>query len=181
MPRHDLSAWERVGPLLTARRVEISPRYANRVNFAAERGVNWRTAHDAERAKRSNFTDETLRQLESAYMLVPGSLDRTLAGDDLEPAPAERPAAPPAGPEGPRSLDELVDTVVQMLIRMIPPGADRGALEALWQLPPPVYTVERKLVLLAALGDAASSAASPAAEDAGEEGGALRRLPGRAG
>lgn len=88
MPTASRSAWERVGPMLAARRAQISPRYANRQAFADERGVRWRTLHDAEMAKRANFKAVTLRAFEAAYMLVPGSLDRTLAGGPLEPVPA---------------------------------------------------------------------------------------------
>ena len=99
MPTVNRSAWERVGPMLAARRAQISPRYANRQAFADERGVRWRTLHDAEMAKRANFKAVTLRAFETAYMLVPGSLDRTLAGGPLEPVPDA-----PAGRERPPAL-----------------------------------------------------------------------------
>lgn len=83
--------WERVGHLLAERRVQISPRYANRRAFADETGVNWRTLYDAEYGKRATFGRGTIRAFETAYQLVPGSLDRTLAGGPLEPADVPRP------------------------------------------------------------------------------------------
>lgn len=94
MPPADRTAWARLGRLLAERRVQISPRYANRRLFAGEREMNWRTLHDIELAKRGNFRPETMRAFEAAYMLVPGSLDRVLAGGDLEPLPVARATAP---------------------------------------------------------------------------------------
>jgi len=87
--------WERVGALLIDRRIEISPRYANRRVFAEETSLNWRMLHDAEHGKRATFKPETVRAFETAYRLVPGSLRRSLDGGPLEPAaePA-RPLAP---------------------------------------------------------------------------------------
>jgi hypothetical protein len=91
--------WERVGALLIDRRIEISPRYANRRAFAEETGLNWRTLHDAEYGKRATFKPETVRAFEAAYRLVPGSLARTLAGGGLEPLAAPAPPRPvPAAP-----------------------------------------------------------------------------------
>jgi hypothetical protein len=88
-----LEDWERTGPLLARRRVQISARYANRRAFAGDTGLNWRTLHDAERGKRGNFTAETVAAFEDAYRLVPGSLARTLAGAPLEPLPVTPPLA----------------------------------------------------------------------------------------
>lgn len=107
MPPADSSAWGRVGRLLASRRVQISARYANRRTFAAERGMNWRTLHDIEHAKRDNFRPETMRAFESAYMLVPGSLDRTLAGSDLEPLPPPQLVTTPPGGDGDPAGDIL--------------------------------------------------------------------------
>lgn len=106
MPPEDRTAWKRVGHLLAERRSQISPRYANRRAFAADREMNWRTLHDIELAKRDNFKPETMRAFEAAYLLIPGSLDRALAGGDLEPLPAAPssfplrpvPAVPPGSP-----------------------------------------------------------------------------------
>lgn len=79
------SDWERVGPMLVDRRIEISARYANRRAFAADVGINWRLLYDAEHGKRATFKPENVRAFETAYRLVPGSLERTLAGGPLEP------------------------------------------------------------------------------------------------
>lgn len=122
MPPGNLTAWQRVGPMLAARRVQLSPRYANRRTFAAEAGVNWRTLHDAERAKRANFKPETLRQFESAYRLASGSLDRTLAGGDLEPIPSS--GVPPLIPEPPTAAEEALEKFPDDLVS-----------QAIWRLP----------------------------------------------
>lgn len=100
MPPVDRSAWEHLGKLLAERRAELSPRYRNRRLFADETGLNWRTIHDVELAKRDNFKSGTMRAFESAYGLVAGSLDRTLKTGELEPlppAPEPRPPQPPPG------------------------------------------------------------------------------------
>lgn len=96
MPTADRESWERLGRLLAARRVEISPRYASRRDFAAEcmgSPSKWRTLHDLELAKRDTFRQDTIRSFEAAYRLVPGSIERTLAGGPLEPA--DVPGLPP--------------------------------------------------------------------------------------
>ncbi len=82
-PRHD--GWARTGALLVDRRIEIDPRYKDRMLFSKERGLNWRLLYDIERAKRENFKPESLTAIEVAYELVPGSLARTNAGGPLEP------------------------------------------------------------------------------------------------
>jgi hypothetical protein len=122
----DRNTRERAGHLLAARRAQLSPRYANRRVFAAERGMNWRTLHDIEHAKRDNFRPETLRAFETAYALVPCSLDRTLAGGDLEPLPAGQelpPLRPVAAVPGPPSADEIPR-----------PGSEAGDLDHLMRL-----------------------------------------------
>jgi AcrR family transcriptional regulator len=128
MPPADRTAWERLGKLLADRRAQISPRYANRRAFAADREMNWRTLHDVELAKRDNFRPETMRAFEAAYMLVPGSLDRVLAGGDLEPLPP--PALVPPLPAG--ALAEQViradDALIERLIR----GDE--VLDKIWRL-----------------------------------------------
>lgn len=118
MPPADRTAWERLGRLLTGRRAQISPRYANRRAFAADREMNWRTLHDIEGAKRDNFRPETMRAFEAAYMLAPGSLDRALAGGDLEPLPA-RPelVPPPPGAALAATFARADDVLIERLIR----------------------------------------------------------------
>jgi len=137
MPPADRTAWERLGRLLAERRSQISPRYRNRRAFAAEREMNWRTLHDVELAKRDNFTPATMSAFESAYMLAPGSLERTLAGGDLEPArvpgPAPLRAVPAPRPGGSVAVgvlfamldrhpddDDLAGEVLTALLRLFP-------------------------------------------------------------
>jgi hypothetical protein len=120
MPPADRTAWARLGRLLAERRVQISPRYANRRAFAADREMNWRTLHDIELAKRDNFRPDTMRAFEAAYMLAPGSLDRALAGGDLEPLPPLR-----AVPDHPLAAE---DPEIAALIR------DWPELETIWAL-----------------------------------------------
>jgi hypothetical protein len=89
-------AWQRLGELLVSRRVELDVRFRNRRTFAASVDLDYRVLYDIESTRRDNFTKSTLRAVEHAYRLTPGSLDRTLAGGPLEPADAttEEPAAP---------------------------------------------------------------------------------------
>jgi hypothetical protein len=145
MPPADRTAWERLGRLLTERRTQISPRYANRRAFAADREMNWRTLHDIEQAKRDNFKPETMRAFETAYMLAPGSLDRVLAGGDLEPAPDPRPAplraVPPSRASGPVAIGILFgmldrhpdddDLAAEILAAIVPLVPDDDTLAAI--------------------------------------------------
>jgi hypothetical protein len=105
MPPYPAGSWERLGELLVHRRVEIDLRYRNRQLFADERGLNWRLLYDIERAKRTNFEPETKAAIEVAYMLAPGSVDRVLAGGELEPQSAPDPAAPRERPLPPILAD----------------------------------------------------------------------------
>lgn len=94
--------WQRLGELLTRRRVELDKRYRNRTLFATERGLNYRLAYDIEEAKRTNFSPAALALIASAYAVTPASMDDALAGGELVPvAPAEAPPLPEAGAPGP--------------------------------------------------------------------------------
>jgi hypothetical protein len=91
-------AWQRLGHLLAARRTQVGARYRNKNLFAEEREINRRMVWSVETGARDNYGKDTLRAIESAYMLVPGSVERTVAGGPLEPAagtPGPRPATPP--------------------------------------------------------------------------------------
>ncbi|MBF8186366.1 hypothetical protein ITP53_11510 [Nonomuraea sp. K274] len=77
-------AWIRLGELLTARRVEIDPRYTNKRLFAGERGVNYRVISDIEAARRDNFGAPMLRAIEVAYRLERGAI-----AEAIEQGPAE--------------------------------------------------------------------------------------------
>jgi hypothetical protein len=118
--------WERVGRLLAERRVQISARYANRRAFAEETGLNWRTLYDAEYGKRATFRRETVRAFENAFRLAPGSIDRALAGGELEPLASLRPVPSPhpetEGSPSERERDKLIenypdDEVLQVIGR----------------------------------------------------------------
>jgi hypothetical protein len=140
MPSADQDARIRLGQLLTGRRAQISARYKNRREFAADTGLNWRLLYDVEQAKRDNFRPETLRAFESAYHLAPGSIDRVLAGGDLEPLPdAPRIAAVPdsAIPRTPREED--ADEAIEALI------AGNEVLRLLWNYPDPKGPVGKLL------------------------------------
>jgi hypothetical protein len=150
--------WERVGPMLAERRVQISARYANRRAFADDVGLNWRTLYDAEYGKRATFRAETIRAFESAYRLVPGSLARTLAGGDLEPAPPSLAAAVPLSGSGALTVggdDEAMAREAEILF----PG-DRTK-QAIWRTREPR---EVKLEIIALI-DRKRGTAPPARDE----------------
>jgi hypothetical protein len=135
MPPADQEAWKRLGRLLADRRIEIGARYKNKNLFATERQINRRMLWQVESGERDTYRPDTLRAIEAAYMLAPGSLERTLAGGDLERAAAEpavgrRPATGPlaAVPDG---ADE--DAVIEMLIANEPDPGRRSVLERTWR------------------------------------------------
>src|SRR5207253_3737222 len=86
-------SWKRLGEMLERRRVELDTRYRNLTLFAAERGIDYRLAWDAEHGARSNYRRPTLRAIEVAYGLPPGAIDDFLAS-----------AAPAASGERPPEL-----------------------------------------------------------------------------
>lgn len=96
MATYPREAWQRLGELLVARRVELDARYRNRREFARDVQMDYRVIYDIEVARRSNFGTSTLRGLELAYRLPTGALDEYLAGraSDLLGTPREDVAAP---------------------------------------------------------------------------------------
>jgi hypothetical protein len=104
-PPANESAWERLGSLLADRRIQIGARYRNKTLFAEERGINRRMLWAIESGVRDTYTPDTVRVIEAAYELAPGSLYRTRDGGDLEPL---QPAATPE-PAEPRWNAEPVD------------------------------------------------------------------------
>lgn len=91
--------WKRLARLLAARRVEIAPRYANRRLFCEERDLNRRMLWRIETGDDDNYSQAKIDEIEDAYLLVRGSLLRTVAGGELEALPAGAETAP-AGVSG---------------------------------------------------------------------------------
>lgn len=81
----DQSAWERLGALLVARRVELG--HTKRLTWARDvLGLTHdRTQSDLENARRTNYDAATLAQVEQQYMWSFGSIQRVLAGGNPEP------------------------------------------------------------------------------------------------
>lgn len=78
-------ARRRLGDLLLQRRVDIDARYANRRAFCTEAQVDYRVVSDIESARRDNFSQPVIVQLENAYRLKRGNIERILKGGGLEP------------------------------------------------------------------------------------------------
>lgn len=75
------TAWERLGRLLIARRVELG--FPNRSAFARHLGMSHdRTLADLEKARRQNFDETTLLFVENGYGWQAGSIREVLAGGD---------------------------------------------------------------------------------------------------
>lgn len=114
--------WERLGELLTRRRVDLDPRFQNRTVFAEERGLNYRLAYDIEEAKRSNFRPATLAAIASAYAVTAESVSAVLRGDgELEPLPADAPriTAVPA-PVPPGATLSAIDRIAALIATATP-------------------------------------------------------------
>ncbi|MFN2636814.1 MAG: hypothetical protein ABR585_07305 [Gemmatimonadaceae bacterium] len=104
MATYPHEAWQRLGELLVARRVELDVSYRNRRTFSAAVELDYRVLYDVESTRRTNFTKSTLRAIEQAYRLKANSLERTLGGGPLEPAePKEQPAEDSGGVEIPET------------------------------------------------------------------------------
>jgi hypothetical protein len=80
----DRAAWEKLGVLLRARRVD-GLGYKKRAQFARDRGIHERTAYNLEEAKRDSYADGTFALAEEAYGWAPKSISRFLA-DGTPPA-----------------------------------------------------------------------------------------------
>jgi hypothetical protein len=126
------AAWQRLGRLLADRRIEVGARYRNKNLFAEEREINRRMVWSVETGARDTYGKDTIRAIESAYALVPGSVERTVAGGPLEPLPvpgaaraaARAPRVPAAWDEGDPRDDDAArlfrgDTRHDRLIRNI--------------------------------------------------------------
>jgi hypothetical protein len=84
-PPHPDPAWQRLADLLIKRRVDIDVRYRNRRTFCAETDIEYRVISDIEGSRRTNFSRPMISQIENAYRLTPGNIQRILQGGDLEP------------------------------------------------------------------------------------------------
>ena len=87
LPPEDKAAYDRLGRLLRQRRIDLDLKYRTRTRFREERaaGINERMLQDIENGSRGGYSADNKRAIEGAYELAPGSLDRTLAGGDIEP------------------------------------------------------------------------------------------------
>lgn len=92
---------ERVGRLLSRRRVELNPRYSNRQKFLAATGLNARLVYDLERGRRFGYRDSTIDAVEQAYWLQPGAIAQALANPAITQLAARsgRPVPPEADEE----------------------------------------------------------------------------------
>jgi hypothetical protein len=75
-------SWQRLAEKLIERRVAIDPRYSNRRLFCDERGIDYRTVSDLERARRDNYGRPMLAKVEVAYKWAAGSVRQILEGGD---------------------------------------------------------------------------------------------------
>lgn len=83
-----LEAWERLGELLVARRVELG--FPNRTKFAKAKGLkDTRILAAVENVERQNFEAATIALMEHTYEWAPGSIRSVLAGG--EPTPKSKP------------------------------------------------------------------------------------------
>jgi hypothetical protein len=80
----DPRRWKLLGERLRQRREDIDPAYRNRAEWirSGSRGVSASVARDIENGNRANYDDPTIRAIEVAYKVVPGSVPAFLAGDD---------------------------------------------------------------------------------------------------
>jgi len=95
-----------------------------------------------ENGARDNYGRPTLRAVEAAYMLAPGSLDRTLAGGPLEPAEAQ---SPPLRPAVIRSAPGPDDDFLASVLSMLAPE-DRAQARGIAALVPLLSDKDREVV-----------------------------------
>lgn len=132
MSTADQHARKRLGRLLAARRIELGARYRNKNLFAEERDINRRMLWRLESGADGNYRGDTLRGAESAYMLVPGSLDRSLESGEMERLPAApRLTALPSPPAGRRLSEDDSDEEIAARIKGDP------VAQMFWRMPHP--------------------------------------------
>ena len=128
---------KRLGGLLRYRRMELDPAWRDRETFAAQHHLSVRVVNDLENGNRGNFTAGTVAGFEVAYKLTPGSLRRTLAGGDLEPAPEPRQERPGRfrlipGDDGQMQVKGVNVRALQLVAGVLGPDTTelRNAIEA---------------------------------------------------
>lgn len=92
-------AWARLGRALELRRGQLGYGHGGRGRFVRDRGalLSAKTIARLERGERPAYPAATLAVAEEMYRLVPGSIERSLAGGNLEPAADGPPLQRPIG------------------------------------------------------------------------------------
>jgi len=80
-----MSAWERLGQYVVARRVQLG--YKTRQPFADALGISRRTLGDIETGRRDKYELNTIAALENTLKWATGSIDDILAGGEPTPIP----------------------------------------------------------------------------------------------
>jgi transcriptional regulator with XRE-family HTH domain len=83
---------KRLGDALTARRVAVSPAWANRAEFIRATGISKKLAERLETGQAGNFRTSTLAVIAQACRVTLESIAATLDGGSLIPAAEPRPA-----------------------------------------------------------------------------------------
>lgn len=96
----DTQAWQRLAVELTKRRATLRPEWEERTIFARDNGISYRSLSDLETGRRSNYRTSWLTQVEQAYRLNSGAIQRFLEGGELDPADAGVETEPGAAWDG---------------------------------------------------------------------------------
>lgn len=78
-------AWERLGELLRARRLQLGSGLESREAFAKAKGLTEHLVVEIEESRRANFSVDTLAAIETAYQWAAGSVRLVLDGADPRP------------------------------------------------------------------------------------------------
>jgi hypothetical protein len=156
------SPWKRLGRLLAERRTELGARYRNKNLFAEERQINRRMLWSVESGDRGNYGKETVRLIESAYVLVPGSIERTVAGGDLEPLTDRRAALAARGDVPPPLFSVSDDDAVleKVIAALADYFADVDVIRAIAAQPKPARARLAEIALWLSLQDPKPQAAN---------------------
>lgn len=84
---------------LTMRRTDINPAYRSLAKFSRDTGVNYKTLQRIEsKSTRHRFSSGTLLELDRAYQLPPGTIERALEGSNPPTIEIARLPDPPGRP-----------------------------------------------------------------------------------